>query len=178
LQRLSGIATLTHQFVERVKGTRAKILDTRKTTPGWRRLEKYAVRVGGGENHRLGLYDMILIKENHIVAAGGITAAVNLVRKGLQAMNLNLKIEVETRTIPEVEEALLAKVDRIMLDNMNLKQIREAVNIVKGAVELEVSGGVSLETVGEIAGTGVDYISVGALTHSAKALDLSLLVDS
>ncbi len=176
LQRLSGIATLTAHFVERTAGTRAKILDTRKTTPGLRALEKYAVRMGGGDNHRLGLFDMILIKENHIAAAGGITKAVEIIRAKLKTRKLPLAIEVETKTLAEVQEALKLKVDRIMLDNMPLPQISAAVKLAGGQVELEVSGGVTLETVGAIAETGVDYISVGALTHSAKALDLSLLL--
>ncbi|MFQ5865647.1 MAG: carboxylating nicotinate-nucleotide diphosphorylase [bacterium] len=177
LQRLSGIATMTSQFVEQVKGTKAKILDTRKTTPGLRVLEKYAVRVGGGLNHRMGLFDMILIKENHIQAAGSLAEAVKRVRENMLEQNLNLKIEVETRSLDDVDAALAAKVDRIMLDNMTLSQIQEAVNVVSGKVELEVSGGVILDTVRDIAKTGVDFISVGALTHSAKALDLSLLLD-
>lgn len=177
LQRLSGIATLTAQFVERIAGTRAKILDTRKTTPGLRVLEKYAVRVGGGHNHRLGLFDMILIKENHLAAAGGITKAVEQIRAELKVKKLPLAVEVETRNLDEVKEALALKVDRIMLDNMPLPQIREAVKLASGRVELEVSGGVTLATVRAIAETGVDYISVGALTHSAPALDLSLLLE-
>jgi nicotinate-nucleotide pyrophosphorylase (carboxylating) len=176
LQRLSGIATLTAQFVERIAGAPATILDTRKTTPGLRALEKYAVRVGGGHNHRLGLFDMILIKENHIAAAGGITKAVAIIRGELEARKLPLAVEVETKTLEEVNEALVLKVDRIMLDNMPVPQIREAVKMVSGRAELEVSGGVTLETVRAIAETDVDYISVGALTHSAPALDLSLLI--
>ena len=176
LQRLSGIATLTSKFVEKTAGTRAKILDTRKTTPGWRYLEKYAVRAGGGYNHRLGLYDMILIKENHVVAGSSITNAVERIRREISARNLHLAIEVESRTLDEVAEALTLSVDRIMLDNMPLWPIREAVKMVNGRVALEVSGGVTLETVREIAETGVDYISIGALTHSAKALDLTLLL--
>lgn len=176
LQRLSGIATLTARFVEQVNGTRAKILDTRKTTPGLRDLEKYAVRVGRGLNHRFGLYDMVLIKENHIAAAGGITGAIQQVKKHLTEKRLEVKIEVETRTLEEVREALDSSVDRIMLDNMSVPQIKEAVALVAGKAELEVSGGVTLDTVRPIAEIGVDYISVGALTHSAKAFDLSLLI--
>ncbi len=176
LQRMSGIATLTNQFVEKVSGTGAKILDTRKTTPGLRTLEKYAVRAGGGHNHRMGLSDMILIKENHIAAAGGLSKAVGRIRGQMQKRNLKLAVEVEARTIEEVREAVALRVDRIMLDNMLPTQIREAVKIVGRTVELEASGGVTLEIVREIAETGVDYISVGALTHSAKALDLSLLL--
>jgi nicotinate-nucleotide pyrophosphorylase (carboxylating) len=177
LQRLSGIATLTAQFVEQVKGTQAQILDTRKTTPGFRLLEKYAVRVGGGLNHRKGLFDMILIKENHIVAAGGVSQAVRTIKENMMRKNLALKVEVEARTLDDVKEALEVKVDRIMLDNMTLSQIQQAVNLVSGKVELEVSGGVTLKNVRDLAETGVDFISVGALTHSAKALDLSLLID-
>jgi nicotinate-nucleotide pyrophosphorylase (carboxylating) len=177
LQRLSGIATLTAQFVERIAGAPAKILDTRKTTPGLRALEKYAVRVGGGHNHRLGLFDMILIKDNHIAAAGGVTKAVEIIGEKLETRRLPLTVEVETKNLEEVKEALALKVDRILLDNMSLPQIREAVKLAGGQVELEVSGGVTLATIRAIAETGVDYISVGALTHSAPALDLSLLLE-
>ncbi|TDI95784.1 MAG: carboxylating nicotinate-nucleotide diphosphorylase [Caldithrix sp.] len=176
LQRLSGIATLTAEFVKKVKGSKAKILDTRKTTPGFRILEKYAVRTGGGQNHRFGLYDMVLIKENHISTAGGIINAVQQIREQMAAGNLDLQIEIEVRSLTEVEQALNLKVDRLMLDNMSLDEIREAVELVNDKVELEVSGGVNCGTVRAIAETGVDYISVGALTHSAPALDLSLLV--
>ena len=176
LQRLSGIATLTAEFVKKVKGSKAKILDTRKTTPGFRILEKYAVRTGGGQNHRFGLYDMVLIKENHISTAGGIINAVQQIREQMAAGNLDLQIEIEVRSLTEVEQALNLKVDRLMLDNMSLDQIREAVELVNDKVELEVSGGVNCGTVRAIAETGVDYISVGALTHSAPAFDLSLLV--
>lgn len=177
LQRLSGIATRTSQFVEKVKGTSAKILDTRKTTPGLRVLEKYAVQVGGGANHRMGLFDMILIKENHIRAAGSLSEAVKRIKENMLEQNVNLKIEVEARTLDDIKEALKIKVDRIMLDNMTVSQIQEAVNLVAARVELEASGGVTLENVREIAETGVDFISVGALTHSVTALDLSLLID-
>lgn len=176
LSRLSGIATLTAEFVKRVKGRKAKILDTRKTTPGLRELEKYAVRVGGGENHRFGLFDMILIKENHIAAAGGIEKALANARKYLDTRGLSLKIEVEARCLDEVQKALKAGADRIMLDNMSIDEMREAVALVQGRVELEASGKITLENVREVAGTGVDFISIGALTHSAKALDLSLLM--
>ncbi|MCH7756239.1 carboxylating nicotinate-nucleotide diphosphorylase [candidate division KSB1 bacterium] len=177
LQRLSGIATLTAEFVRKVAGTKVRILDTRKTTPGFRVLEKYAVRAGGGGNHRFGLYDMVLIKENHIAAAGGIASAVEQTRENMKNRGLNLKIEVEVRNLSEVEQVLNLAVDRLMLDNMSLQKIREAVKLANGKVELEVSGGVTLETVREIAETGVNYISVGALTHSASSLDLSLLID-
>ena len=178
LQRLSGIATLTAEFVRKVAGTKVRILDTRKTTPGFRVLEKYAVRAGGGGNHRFGLYDMVLIKENHIAAAGGIASAVEQTRENMKNRDLNLKIEVEVRNLSEVEQVLNLAVDRLMLDNMSLHKIREAVKLANGKVELEVSGGVTLETVREIAETGVNYISVGALTHSASSLDLSLLIDA
>jgi len=172
LQRLSGIATLTRAFVGGVSGTGATILDTRKTHPGYRVLEKYAVRMGGGENHRRGLYDMILIKENHIEAAGSITAAVERAREAYPA----LPIEVEVKNLDELREVLPLDVDRIMLDNMSLDQMREAAQIAAGRTPLEASGNVDLERVSAIAATGVDYISVGALTHSAPALDLSMLV--
>jgi len=178
LQRLSGIASLTAEFVRKVEGTKVIILDTRKTTPGFRVLEKYAVRAGGGRNHRFGLYDMVLIKENHIAAVGGIASAVEQTRENMKNRDLNLKIEVEVRNLSEVEQVLNLAVDRLMLDNMSLQKIREAVKLVNGKVELEVSGGVTLETVREIAETGVNYISVGALTHSASSLDLSLLIDA
>lgn len=172
LQRLSGIATLTRRFVDAVVGTNAVILDTRKTTPGWRALEKYAVRMGGGQNHRMALYDMILIKDNHIDAAGSITAAVNAARMYPGAGGL--LIEVEVKNEAELREALNLQVDRIMLDNMTPEQMRQAVTIAAGRVPLEASGNVSLETVRTIAETGVDFISVGALTHSAPILDLSM----
>ncbi len=171
LQRLSGIATLTRAFVDAVAGTKAVILDTRKTTPGLRFLEKYAVRMGGGANHRIGLYDMVLIKDNHIEAAGSITGAVQRVRARNAA---GLLIEVEARTLDDVREAAMLAVDRILLDNMTCEQMRQAVQLVNGRVPLEASGNVTLETVRQIAETGVDFISSGALTHSAKALDLSL----
>ena len=170
LQRLSGIATLTRAFVDKVAGTSARILDTRKTTPGYRLLEKAAVRAGGGYNHRFGLYDGVLIKDNHIEAAGGITVAVERAR----AASPHLPLEVEVKDLDELREALELGVDRIMLDNMSLDDTRSAVEIASGRVELEASGNVTLERVAVIAATGVDYISVGALTHSAPALDLSL----
>ncbi|MFQ5648447.1 MAG: carboxylating nicotinate-nucleotide diphosphorylase [bacterium] len=176
LQRLCGVATLTARFVGRVEGTGATILDTRKTTPGLRLLEKHAVRMGGGKNHRVGLFDMVLIKENHILAAGGLTNAVRKITDSLSEKEVQVKIEVEVSNPEQVREALRLAIDRVMLDNMSLEQIREAVNIIDGRIETEVSGGVTLETVRHIAETGVDYISVGALTHSAPALDLSLLL--
>jgi len=177
LQHLSGIATITDQFVQQVQGTGATILDTRKTTPGLRELEKSAVRAGGGENHRFGLHDMILIKENHIQAAGSIPSAVNKIRAGLAENQLTLRIEVEVTTLAEVQTVLPLTVDRIMLDNMTVSEIAEAVQIVAGRSETEVSGGVTRATVRELALTGVDFIRVGALTHSAPAADFSLLVD-
>lgn len=176
LGRLSGVATMTRGFVDAVDGTGARILDTRKTTPGLRALEKAAVRHGGGVNHRFGLFDMVLIKENHIAAAGGIGAAVAAVRRRNRA---GLAVEVETTTLHEVAEAMDAGVDRILLDNMPLEMLRQAVGRVRArpaSPETEASGGVSLGTVREIAATGVDFVSVGALTHSAPALDLSLLI--
>jgi quinolinate synthase len=174
LQRLSGIATLTRCFVDAVACTAATILDTRKTLPGYRALDKYAVRMGGGQNHRLSLYDMILIKDNHVDAAGGILPAVERAR----AAHPLLPIEVEVRNLDELHETLEANppVDRVMLDNMGLQEMRQAVTVCGGRVPLEASGNVTLERAFEIAATGVDYISVGALTHSAKALDLSMKV--
>ncbi len=171
LQRLSGIATLTHQFVERVRDYPAKIVDTRKTTPGLRRLEKDAVRAGGGFNHRFALSDGILIKDNHIVACGGIFEAVKRVRERTPH---TLKIEVEVRDIDDVREALNARVDVVLLDNMDLSAIKEAMRIIDGRLTVEVSGGVTLNNVEEIAKIGVDLISIGALTHSAKAVDISI----
>jgi nicotinate-nucleotide pyrophosphorylase (carboxylating) len=174
LQRMCGVATITSRFVQAVRGTRARIVDTRKTTPGLRELEKYAVRVGGGFNHRTGLYDGVLIKENHIAAAGGIGEAISRARLYIPH---TLKIEIETETLAQVEEALTAGADVIMLDNMSLDDMREAVALVSGRVLLEASGGVSLDTVRAIAETGVDIISVGALTHSARAMDISMLLE-
>ncbi len=171
LQRMSGIATLTRQFVEAVKGTRATILDTRKTAPGLRVLDKWAVRLGGGHNHRIGLFDMVLIKNNHISAAGGISEAVRRVRAGDLRKR---KIEVEVKTLAELEETLQLNVDQILLDNMSLATLGQAVTQAAGRVPLEASGNVTLETVASVAATGVDFISVGALTHSVRALDLSL----
>jgi nicotinate-nucleotide pyrophosphorylase (carboxylating) len=192
VQRLFGVATLTSQFAEAVRGTNAKILDTRKTTPGWRRFEKYAVTCGGGKNHRLGLFDMILIKDNHLAVVAqasclrlagrmpapllrnekpnAIAAAVARARKKFP----KLKIEVEADTLKQVEQAANASVDFILLDNMDLKQLRQAVKIVNGRAKTEASGGVNLKTVRAIAKTGVDFISVGALTHSARAVDIGL----
>jgi nicotinate-nucleotide pyrophosphorylase (carboxylating) len=171
LQRMSGIATLTRRFVEAVKGTQAVILDTRKTAPGLRVLDKLAVKMGGGENHRFGLYDMVLIKDNHIAAAGGIGPALNKARTGI---GTGLAIEVEVKSMAEFQEALALRPDRIMLDNMSVEDMARAVALAAGEVELEASGNITLENVGDVAATGVDFISVGALTHSAGALDISL----
>ena len=175
VQRLSGVATLTSQFVGAIKGTRAQILDTRKTTPGWRRFEKYAVTCGGGKNHRLGLSDMILIKDNHLAALrnekpDAIAAAVACAREKFP----KLKIEVEADILKQVEQAVNAGADFILLDNMDLKQLRQAVKIVNGRAKTEASGGVNLKTIRAIAETGVDFISVGAITHSARAVDIGL----
>jgi nicotinate-nucleotide pyrophosphorylase (carboxylating) len=175
MQRMSGVATLTARFVKAVAGTKARIVDTRKTTPGLRVLEKYAVRVGGGINHRTGLYDGVLLKENHIAAAGGITAAVSRVRSYIPH---TLKIEIETETLAEVGEALTAGADIIMLDNMSNEMMRAAVELIAGRALTEASGGVNLATVAGIAATGVDIISVGALTHSAPAMDISMLLEA
>jgi len=171
IQRLSGIATITREMVDILKPYNTKLLDTRKTTPLLRELEKYAVKVGGGYNHRFGLYDMIMLKDNHIQAAGSITKAVNQVRKN----NINYKIEVEVKNLQELREAYNCRVDRIMLDNMSLKSICKAVSLFGGKVELEVSGGVNLTNIKKYAETGVQYLSAGFITHSAKALDISLL---
>ena len=175
VQHLSGVATLTARFVEAVKGTRARILDTRKTTPGWRRFEKYAVTCGGGHNHRLGLHDMVLIKDNHLAALrdeppNAIAAAIQRARRACPA----LKVEVEADTLAQVGEALAAGADIILLDNMNLLQLSEAVRQIDGRAQTEASGGVNLATVRTIAEAGVDFISVGALTHSARAVDVAL----
>jgi len=174
LQRMSGIATATRRYRRAVEGTRAVILDTRKTVPGLRVLDKWAVRLGGGQNHRMRLDDMVLIKDNHIAAADGITAAVLSVRVGDPN---NLPIEVEVKTWDELQEAVALRPDRIMLDNMDVDQMRRAVEWVAGRVPLEASGGITLESVRAVAETGVDYISVGALTHSVVALDISLEVE-
>jgi nicotinate-nucleotide pyrophosphorylase (carboxylating) len=173
LQRMSGIATLTAKYVEAVRGTKAKILDTRKTIPGLRILDKMAVRIGGGSNHRTGLYDGVLIKDNHIEAAGGITAAVKAQRKHLPH---TLKIEVETKNMQEVKEALNCGVDIIMLDNMTVPAMKKAVTLIAGRALVEASGNVTLQNVAVIAATGVDLISVGELTHSVRAADISLKI--
>jgi nicotinate-nucleotide pyrophosphorylase (carboxylating) len=182
LGRLSGVATLTARYVRAVEGTGARILDTRKTTPGMRELEKEAVRAGGGVSHRSGLYDGILLKENHAALAGGVGEAARLAVDAAPALasaadRESILVEVECATLVEVEEALAAGVPRILLDNMAPDELRRAVELAKGRAELEASGGISLETVRAVAETGVDYISVGALTHSAPALDVSLLIE-
>jgi nicotinate-nucleotide pyrophosphorylase (carboxylating) len=171
LQRMSGIATITSKFCQEVKDLPIRIVDTRKTTPGLRVLEKYAVRIGGGYNHRFGLYDAVLIKDNHIATAGGIKPAVNSIRKQISH---TVKIEVEVENLSQLQEALEMRVDVIMLDNMNLNVMKKAVKTAKGKVLLEASGRVTLENVREIAQTGVDLISIGALTHSVKSLDISM----
>ena len=171
LQRMSGIATITSKFCQEVKDFPVRIVDTRKTTPGLRILEKYAVHMGGGYNHRFGLYDAVLIKDNHIAVAGGIKSAVNSVRKQISH---TVKIEVEVENLSQLQEALEMKVDIVMLDNMSLDMMREAVNIAKGKVLIEASGGITLDNVREVAQTGVDLISIGALTHSVKSLDISM----
>jgi nicotinate-nucleotide pyrophosphorylase (carboxylating) len=175
MQRMSGIATSTNQYVTRINGLKAKILDTRKTTPGLRFLEKEAVRIGGGMNHRMGLFDMIMLKDNHIVYAGGIEKAIEKTRDYLIKSSRKLKIEIEARNLEEVKR-ILAKggVNRIMLDNFNLEDTVEAVKLIAGRYEIESSGGITLETVRSYAECGVDYISVGALTHHIKSLDMSL----
>ncbi len=171
LGHLSGIATQAHSFVQKLKGTKTKILDTRKTIPGLRNLQKYAVGVGGGQNHRLHLADMVLVKDNHIDFGGGITKAVGNIRK---KWGNRFLIEVEVRTMADVKEALGLKVDRIMLDNMTLKMMRQAVELTRGKIPLEASGNITLKNARQIAQTGVDFISCGALTHSVKNFDLSL----
>jgi len=173
LQHLSGVATLTRRFVDAVQGTGTKILDTRKTLPGMRALEKYAVRVGGGVNHRSSLSEGILVKENHLAACGGVTEAVKALK---QSAPHTLRVEIEASTLEEVEEAVAAGVDAILLDNMSIETILKAVKRARGTAQLEVSGGVRLENVREIAETGVDAISVGMLTHSAPGVDISMLL--
>lgn len=172
LQRLSGIATYTKEFITKVKDLPVKILDTRKTTPGLRFMEKYAVKVGGADNHRFALYDAILIKDNHIKIAGSVSEAVKRAKKS----SIYQKIEVEVKTIEELNEAISSGADIVMLDNMDIQTMKEAVKIAKGKVLLEASGGVNLDNVRQIALTGVDFISVGALTHSARAVDLSMKI--
>jgi len=174
LQRMSGIATASSRFQEAVAGTKAVILDTRKTVPCLRVLDKWAVKIGGGQNHRFGLFDMVLIKDNHISAAGSITNAVNLVR---EKDSENRLIEVEVKNLTELEEALQLNINRILLDNMSPDQMREAVKMTNGRAELEASGNVTIDNIRSIAETGVDYISSGSLTHSVRALDISFLIE-
>lgn len=175
MQRMSGIATLTQQYVKAIEGTKAKVIDTRKTTPGIRAFEKYAVTIGGGFNHRMGLYDMIMIKDNHIDFCGGIEKALDAAKKYLNDNNLDLKIEVETRNIEEVKIAINhGGADRIMLDNFTPELMKPAVELIACRFETEASGGINLKTIRAYAETGVDFISVGALTHSATSMDLSL----
>jgi nicotinate-nucleotide pyrophosphorylase (carboxylating) len=175
MQRLSGIATVSKQYADAVKGTKTTILDTRKTTPNLRELEKYAVKIGGSENHRFGLYDMIMLKDNHIDFAGGIEKAIDDTHHYLKKNNLNLKIEIETRTIEEVKQVVKhGKVNRIMLDNFTPAKITEALAVIDNQYETEASGGITLQNINEYAQTGVDFISIGALTHHIKSLDLSL----
>lgn len=174
MQRMSGIATLTHDWDSRLIGTKTKLLDTRKTTPNFRICEKWAVAIGGGTNHRYGLYDMIMLKDNHIDYNGSITKAVEMAKDYIKTKKLKLKIEVETRNLEEVQEAIKADVDRIMLDNMDIQMMEKAVKMINGKCETEASGGILRENLKNIAKTGVSYISAGALTHSAKNIDLSL----
>ena len=179
MQRMSGIATMTNKYVALIAGTGCKVLDTRKTTPGMRMLEKQAVKLGGGENHRIGLFDMILLKDNHIDFAGGIENAIAGAKKYLLDKNKSLKIEIEVRDFDELNEVLLiGGVDRVMLDNFTPENTKKAVELVNGRIELESSGGITSETIRSYAETGVDYISVGALTHSVKGLDMSLLANN
>ena len=173
MQRMSGIATQTARYQERLKGLKTKVLDTRKTTPGLRILEKEAVKIGGGANHRMGLFDMILIKDNHVDFAGGIPQAVEAARKWMKENGKNLKIEVETRNAAEIDQALAEGADRIMFDNFTPAQTAEAVKQVAGRAETESSGGITLDTLRDYGEAGVDFISVGALTHSVKGLDMS-----
>lgn len=173
MQRMSGIATTTARYQKELEGLKTKVLDTRKTTPGMRLLEKEAVKTGGGENHRIGLFDMILIKDNHVDFAGGIDKAVAAAKKYCKENGKDLRIEVEVRNTDEIKEALSAGVDRIMLDNFTPERTREAVELINGACEIESSGGITLETLRQYGECGVDFISVGALTHSVKGLDMS-----
>ena len=174
MQRMSGIATMTRQYVERLKGTHTRILDTRKTTPGLRMLEKHAVKIGGGTNHRIGLFDMILLKDNHIDFAGGIENAIDRCHRYLKDKKLDLKIEIEVRDFGELQRVLdKGGVDRVMLDNFSVPDTRKAVKLIAGRVETESSGGITFDTIRDYAEQGVDFISVGALTHSVKGLDMS-----
>ncbi len=176
LQRISGVASLTRRYVERVEGTGATVLDTRKTLPGWRILDKYGVKIGGGENHRMGLYDMVMVKDNHIAAHGSIRAAVTAVRRYFDLRGIEgVKIEVETADLDDVSEALACEgISRIMFDNFSLSDLENGVSLVDGRMQTEASGGITLERIRDVAETGVQYISVGALTHSARSVDISL----
>jgi nicotinate-nucleotide pyrophosphorylase (carboxylating) len=175
IQRMSGIATTTHEYVSQLKGLKTKILDTRKTTPGFRFLEKEAVRIGGGMNHRMGLFDMIMLKDNHIDYAGGIEKAINRTKEYLKNNNMNLKVEIEARSLKDVRTILsVGGVNRIMLDNFSIEETLSAVNLISGRYETESSGGITLATIRSYAECGVDFISVGALTHHIKSLDMSL----
>ncbi|HPT42680.1 MAG TPA: carboxylating nicotinate-nucleotide diphosphorylase [Paludibacteraceae bacterium] len=174
MQRLSGVATRTHEYMQLLKGTRTSVLDTRKTTPGLRMLEKEAVKLGGGTNHRIGLYDMILLKDNHVDFAGGIEQAITRTKEYLKEKGKNLKIEIEVRNFDELQQVLnIGGIDRIMLDNFSVEKTRKAVEMIGGRYETESSGGITKETLRDYAECGVDYISVGALTHSIKSLDMS-----
>lgn len=174
MQRMSGIATMTHKYVEKLKGTKTHVLDTRKTTPGMRMLEKQAVKIGGGMNHRIGLFDMILLKDNHVDFAGGITNAIDRCHAYLKEKNLDLKIELEVRNFDELNQALThGGVNRIMLDNFSVADTKKAVELIGGRYETESSGGITFDTIRDYAECGVDFISVGALTHSVKGLDMS-----
>lgn len=173
MQRMSGVATVTRKYVKALEGTKTKVLDTRKTTPGLRLLEKEAVKIGGGVNHRIGLYDMILLKDNHVDFAGGIANAINRAKQYCKDKNKDLKIEIEVRNFEELQQALDCGVDRIMLDNFSVENTHKAVSLIAGRCSTESSGGITFETLRAYAECGVDYISVGALTHSVKSLDLS-----
>lgn len=174
MQRMSGIATMTHRYVERLKGTKTRVLDTRKTTPGMRMLEKEAVKIGGGTNHRIGLFDMILLKDNHVDFCGGIDNALNRCEAYQKEHGLHLKVEIEVRTFDEIRQVMEnGKADRIMLDNFSVENTRKAVEMIGGKFETESSGGITFDTLRDYAECGVDYISVGALTHSVKGLDMS-----
>jgi len=174
MQRMSGIATMTHHYVERLKGTGARVLDTRKTTPGMRILEKMAVKIGGGCNHRIGLFDMILLKDNHVDFAGGISNAINRAKEYCKEKGKNLKIEIEVRTFDEINQVLsVGGVDRIMLDNFSVEDTKKAVRLINHRYEIESSGGITYDTLRDYGESGVDFISVGALTHSVKGLDIS-----
>ncbi|WP_439488056.1 carboxylating nicotinate-nucleotide diphosphorylase [Algoriphagus sp.] len=175
MQRMSGIATVTHSLTEKILHTKARLMDTRKTTPNFRLMEKWAVHIGGGVNHRFALYDMIMLKDNHVDFAGGIRQAIESCKSYLKANNLNLKIEVETRSLDEVAEVIeVGGIDFVMLDNMDYNTMREAVKMIEGKFKTEASGGITEETLVDVAECGVDFISMGALTHSVKSLDISL----